>query len=201
MSRHTLEIRDAQLDDAAALMDLWARAGAGASAQATPRPLDDATAALAQVAADPDERFLVGYHQDALVAALHLRRALISPLHLDMAIHTSYLLVAPEFRKHGFARALLESAVTWAEDKGVDHITSFTASGSRDTNRFLARLGLAPVATIRVAATGTLRRKLTPRSAREGQRAHLGRVLAQRRSIQRRAREEVAAVAEPEPDC
>lgn len=143
-------------------------------------------AALAQAAADPDERVIVGFYEGELVAAIHLRRAAMSPLHTDMAVHTSYLLVLPKHRKHGFARALLDAAVTWAEDKDVSTVTAITSSNSRDTNRFLARLGLATVATVRVANTSVLRRKLTPEVLRplDGRR-NLGRLLAQRRSVQR----------------
>lgn len=189
MLRHSLEIRDAVPDDAQALLDLWADAGSRGSEQApTPRPLEDATAALAQIAADPDERIVVGIFENELVAALHMRRGALSPLHTEMGVNTSYLLVNAEYRKHGFARALLDVAVTWAEDKDAAHITAITASNSRDTNRFLARLGLATVATVRVANTGVLRRKLTPEVLRpHDARRNLGRILAQRRSIQRRA--------------
>ncbi|MFL6105810.1 MAG: GNAT family N-acetyltransferase [Marmoricola sp.] len=190
MSRHLLEIRDARPEDAAALLALWSEVGGRGAEQPTARPLEDATAALAQVAADPDERVVVGLYEGEVVAAIHLRRAAMSPLHTDMAVHTSYLIVRPEHRKHGFARALLDAAVTWAEDKDVAHVTAITSSGSRDTNRFLARLGLGTVATVRVANTGMLRRKLTPESLRPNTPRNLGLMLAQRRSLQRRAIEQ-----------
>jgi GNAT superfamily N-acetyltransferase len=186
MSRHLLEVRDACPEDATALLQLWSEAGSRGADQPTPRPVDEATSALAQVAADPDERVVVGVYQGEVVAAIYLRRAAMSPLHTDMAVHTSYLIVRPEHRKHGFARALLDVAVTWAEDKDVTHVTAITSSGSRDTNRFLARLGLATVATVRVASTQALRRKLTPESLRPHTPRNLGLMLAQRRSIQRR---------------
>jgi GNAT superfamily N-acetyltransferase len=190
MSRHLLDIRDARPEDASALLNLWSEAGGKGADQPTPRPLEEATAALAQVGADPDERVVVGLYEGELVAAIHLRRAAMSPLHTDMAVHTSYLIVRPENRKHGFARALLDVAVTWAEDKDVSHVTAITSSSSRDTNRFLARLGLATVASVRVANTGMLRRKLTPEAIRPHAPRNLGLMLAQRRSIQRRAIEQ-----------
>jgi GNAT superfamily N-acetyltransferase len=185
MSRHSLEIRDARPDDAPELLQLWADAGARTGDQPTPRPVDEAAAALAQVAADPDERVVVGLYEGKLVAAIHLQRSAMSPLHTDVAVHTSYLLVLPEHRKHGFGRALLDVAVTWAEDKDIPHITAITSSTSRDTNRFLARLGLATVATVRVASTTVLRRKLTPETLRSSTPRNLGLVLAQRRSLRR----------------
>jgi GNAT superfamily N-acetyltransferase len=190
MSRHLLDIRDARPEDAAALLKLWSDAGSRGAEQPSARPLDEAATALAQVAADPDERVVVGLYEGELVAAIHLRRAAMSPLHTDMAVHTSYLIVRPDHRKHGFARALLDTAVTWAEDKDVTHVTAITSSGSRDTNRFLARLGLGTVATVRVANTAMLRRKLTPESLRPNAPRNLGLMLAQRRSLQRRAIEQ-----------
>ncbi|MCX6395372.1 MAG: GNAT family N-acetyltransferase [Propionibacteriales bacterium] len=185
--RNALDVRDARPEDAPGLLHLWAEAGSRTGDAPTPRPVEEAENALAQIAADPDERVVVGFFEGQLVAAVHLRRAAMSPLHTDMAVHTSYLLVLPEHRKHGFARTLLDAAVTWAEDKDVSHLTAITSSNSRDTNRFLARLGLATVATVRVASTSVLRRKLTPEVLRpvDGRR-NLGRLLAQRRSVQRR---------------
>ncbi|MET3960323.1 GNAT superfamily N-acetyltransferase [Marmoricola sp. OAE513] len=186
MSRHVLDVRDACPEDAQALLRLWSESGPRGVETASPRPVEEAAAALAQIAADPDERVIVGLFEDEVVAAIHLRRAAMSPLHTDMALHSSYLLVSPEHRKHGFARMMLDAAVTWAEDKDIAHITAITSSGSRDTNRFLARLGLGTVASVRVASTAVLRRKLTPEVLRtRTDRRNLGRILAQRRSVQR----------------
>jgi GNAT superfamily N-acetyltransferase len=186
MSRCALEIRDARPEDVSELLRLWGHDRRGLDDN-TPRPADEATRALAQIAADPDERMLVGFADGQLVASVHLRRAPLSPLHTETAVHTSYLQVHPEHRRRGYARALLEAALDWAEEKDVTHITAITTSNSRDTNRFLARLGLATAATVRIASTAAMRRKLTPEVIRaQDARRQLGRVLAQRRSVQRR---------------
>lgn len=196
MSRCALEIRDARPEDVIGLLDLWAHAGR--NEPATPRPVEESTRALAQIAADPDERMLVGLLDGQIVAAVHLHRAPLSPLHTETAIHTSYLVVLPEHRRHGYARALLDAALVWAEEKDVSQITAITTSNSRDTNRFLARLGLGTAATIRIASTATMRRKLSPEVTRahDPRRRQLGRVLAQRRSIQRRAQDRASDAQE-----
>lgn len=187
MSRSALEIRDAEPTDAADLLALWDHSGRSDQA---PRPVEEAASALAQIAAAPDERVLVGLIDSRLVAAIHLRRAPLSPLHTESVVHTSYLVVHPDHRRHGYARALLDQALAWAEEKDVDHITAITTSSSRDTNRFLARLGLATAWTVRVGSTNAMRRRLMPDPLRaRDSRRQLGRVLAQRRSVQRRASE------------
>lgn len=186
MSRCALEIREARPEDVSELLRLWAHERRAADDSA-PGPVDEATKALAQIAADPDERLLVGLADGQVVAAVHLRRAPLSPLHTETAVHTSYLQVHPEHRRRGYARALLDAALDWAEEKDVSHITAIANSNSRDTNRFLARLGLGTAATLRLATTATVRRKLNPEPIHTHEaRRQLGRVLVQRRTIQRR---------------
>jgi GNAT superfamily N-acetyltransferase len=112
-------------------------------------------------------------------------------------VHTSYLQVHPDHRRRGYARAQLDTALAWAEEKDVTHITAITNSSSRDTNRFLARLGLATGATLRIASTATVRRKLSPEPIHtHDARRQLGRVLAQRRSVQRRLGQAVSEAQE-----
>lgn len=185
MARQALLIREAAPGDVDGLIRLFTEAGNGAENPAG--LVEEAPTAIAHMAASPDERLLVAEQEDQLVAAMHLRRGPISPLHSDSVIHTSFLLVLPDFRRHGCAHALLEAAVAWAEEKDVAHITAVTGSNSRETNRFLARLGLSTVATVRAVPTASLRKRLMAarrHPAPSGR--HLGTVLAQRRSMRRR---------------
>lgn len=185
MSRHALMVRDARPDDAAALMDLWVRAGN--TSVEVQRPAAEVSATLASVSTSPDERLLVAELGGTVVGTLHLRRSPISPLHTESAVHTTFLVVDPDQRKHGIGRALLEGAVEWAEDKDIAHITAITTNSARETNRWLTRFGFSTLATMRVTSTASLRHKITPEVIRTpvAQR-NLGRVLAQRR-FQRRA--------------
>lgn len=181
MSRGGLEIRDARPDDVDVLLALWAQWGLGMGQASRPSP-EEARLALAQLAADPDGRLIVGEQAGEVVCCLHLRRAPMTPLHTETVLHTSYLLVSPVHRKHGYAHALLEAAVAWAEEKDIEHVTAFTSS-DRESNRFLARLGLMDVATIRASTTSALRHRLTPSRLRATPTRM--RVLAQRRSMRR----------------
>lgn len=183
MGRQPVHIRDAAPADAEDLLNLWSRTIS--HPEVSTRALRDAERALANVAADPDERLLVATVDDRLVAALQLTRRPVSPLVLDSAVHTSFLLVEPEQRKHGVGRALMEAAVMWAEEKDVHQITAIT-DANRETNRFFVRLGMSTLATVRSAPTIALRKKLSADRARPSGNRHLGEVLAQRRSMRRR---------------
>jgi GNAT superfamily N-acetyltransferase len=178
MPRQPLTVRDAVPDDAAELVSLWLDAGYPVE---PPRcETTEFGQIIAEIAADPDQRIVVGVHESRVVAALHMRRSMIGPLSREDAVHTSYLAVLPDCRRHGYARVLLEAAVSWAEAKDTPRITAITNSASRDTNRFLARLGLGTIATVRVAPTTGLRMRLNP-APRNGRSRAVGRILAERR--------------------
>jgi GNAT superfamily N-acetyltransferase len=84
----------------------------------------------------------------------------IGAIDLTPALHVTHLLVAPSHRRRGVGRALLAAAVHLADERGVDRILATAASGSREANRYLARLGFAPLVVHRVASTAALRRSL-----------------------------------------
>ncbi|MGN6722523.1 MAG: GNAT family N-acetyltransferase [Marmoricola sp.] len=181
MARLPLAIREAVVVDADALLRMWAASGTGMFSLSDQ---SEAEAAIERISASALERLVVGEVEGRVVAVVHLRRAPMSPLHMQEVVHTSFLLVEQDHRRHGYARALLEVGVTWAEELGIDYVTALTTAASRDSNRFLARLGLASTATLRMAPAALLRAKLNP-APRLGVAAR-GQVLAQRRTMRRR---------------
>jgi len=185
MSRQAPHIRDAGPEDAAELLHLWAEAARGGGN--SPRAQDDAEQALANLAAASDERLLVAESDGRIVDAMKLSRGPISPLMLESVVHTSFLLVLPECRRHGFGRALMEAAVSWAEEKDISELTVMT-DGNRETNRFFARLGLTTLGTVRHTSVQVVRKKLSVEGRHRGggHNRHLVEVLAQRRSARRR---------------
>ncbi len=185
MARQAPLVREAVPADAEQLLLLWC--SVAPSTETGERALRHAERALANLEVNPDERLLVAEDGGRVVAAVHLQRGPVTPLSLEPAVHTSYLIVLPEHRRHGYGHALMDAAVTWAEEKDVAQVTAVT-DGGRENNRFLARLGLATVATVRLSSTAALRKRLTSErvaSPRPGNR-HLVEVLAARRHARRR---------------
>jgi GNAT superfamily N-acetyltransferase len=184
MSRSLVFVREAVPADAVRLAELWAdllRRGDEAD------HVDDLTHVIETAGQDPDQRLVVAEYDGRLAGAVHLRLTTITPLNLDLCVQVMSPNVFPEFRRHGVGRALMDAAVGWAEECSAGHIATAAPSGSRDGNRFMARLALGPVATLRLAPTTVVRAKLTAQrppvaSVPERRLTHL---LAVRRSMRR----------------
>lgn len=193
MSRTPVFVRDGSESDAAALLALWRDLLPRTGVDIVGQPVEETSAqALGRIAADPDHRVVVAEVDGVIAGAAFLRCGLVSPLHTDRTVHLSHLQVAPRYERFGVGHALLEVAVTWAEQRGVTAMTAATAAGDRDANRFLARLGMAQVAALRVTSVAALRARMPsphPAVAWSGARPgrSVGQVVAMRRS-QLRAR-------------
>ena len=196
MFRTPLHVRDAEPDDVDDLVEIWA--ARGTERALAPPVRTDALSWLAGIAADPDQRVLVAVVEERVAGAVHLVRAPVSPIHADSAVYVLHLQVADGFRRHGIGRSFMEAAVSWAEEKDSSHVVAAASAGSRDANRFMARLGLGPTAMVRAASVASMRAKLPlepPAVARVGTRGighrTVGQVIVQRRSL-RRARERMS---------
>lgn len=191
MSRSAVALRKVRVEDAPDLLTLWE--------EFSRRPAEghDAVEELAQavrsVLASDDARIVVAEHSGAFAGAVHLSVQTMGPFSSERAVQISHLRVAPDHRRRGVGRALVEAAVAWAEDRGIAHVGAVSVN-SRAGNRFLARLGLAPVAVMRVGPTAHIRAKLPvefPTVARPvasrpvPANRQLGQVLAARRSARR----------------
>ncbi len=183
MHRSVVTLRCAELTDAALLADLWTDDLRRADRHEQVADLELIIKAAAQ---SPEQRIVVAEYDGNPAAAVFLRVTTLSPLNLDQTVQALSPHVLPKYRRHGVGRALMEAAVTFAEEQGVGHVATAATSGSRDANRFMARLGLGPQAVLRVASTHALRARLTAlRPAHERGGRQLTQVLAARRSQRR----------------
>jgi ribosomal protein S18 acetylase RimI-like enzyme len=116
----------------------------------------------ASLLSDLDRLVLVAIDEatDQLVGYAVLLEEQIGVLLPTATLYISHLLVAPSFRKRGAGRALLTGAVRHAEDRDIGHVVVGVQAAARDANRYLARLGFAPLVVRRIAPISTLRRSL-----------------------------------------
>jgi N-acetylglutamate synthase-like GNAT family acetyltransferase len=187
LPRCAVLVRDAEPDDVDALRELLATVAIRGQEDLR---RDEERAAVAAIALDADQRLVVAVCEGRVAGVAHLVRAPLSPLQTETAVHVLHLNVRDDMRRHGVGKALLEATVSWAEEKDSSHVLVAASAASRDTNRFMARLGLGQVALMRMASVATLRSRLPvepPVAARVGSRSprSVGQVLAQRRSMRR----------------
>jgi predicted N-acetyltransferase YhbS len=184
MMRSLVSLRAALPSDAPLLAELWADVLRRAE---HPERVADLLKVIETAAESPVDRLVVAEYDGEVAGAVHLRCTTMSPINLEPLVLAIAPHVFPQFRRRGVGRALMETAVSYAEELGVAHVATAAASGSRDANRFMARLALGPQAVFRVAATPMVRAKLTAqRPAVAGSRGrHLSQVLAARRSMRR----------------
>jgi len=201
VSRCPVIVREATLDDVPALLEIWSDMARRSHCERWSEHGDsDGVAAVARIAADPEQRLLVAILDGQVAGAAHLMRAPISPLTSDVAVYVSNLQVLDGFRRRGAGRALVDAALRWAEEKDTTHVLAAASAFSRDANRFMARLGLSQLAVVRGATVTALRAKLPvepPAAARLGVRDtySVRHVLAKRRS-QRRSERRTRAAAD-----
>jgi GNAT superfamily N-acetyltransferase len=161
MSRGPVFVRDVQLGDAGALEAIWRDFAAGGERPSRPEAtVEMIRRAIRRLQSESTERLLVAVVDGAPVGVAHLRRAPLSPIHDDEAVHVGYLHVLSGHRRRGIGKQLLDSAAEWAEEHSSTHIVASVAATARDANRFLARLGLGQVAVVRASTVAHLRSRL-----------------------------------------
>lgn len=187
MGRTSVATRLACREDAPALAELWGDLMRRADRA---EQVADLELVIKDAAASPEQRLVVAEIDGQVAGAIYLRLGTVSPINLEPCVQSIHPRVFDHVRRHGAGRALVEAAASFAEENGVLHLATAVPAQSRDANRFMARVGLAPVATYRVGPTSMVRSRITPqRTSAGGAGRNLPKVLAARRS-QRRARGE-----------
>lgn len=161
-SRPTAHVRRAAPEDLPALMEIVAeiRAESGRSS----RPFVRGTTALAERLADliggDDPAVLLAENDSDVVGMAILTSAPLSSLIDQPTMHMDYAMVARRARRQGVGRALTAAAAAHAEAAGMEQLAVSVVPADRESNRFYARLGFAPLVVRRVTAVAALRRKL-----------------------------------------
>ena len=133
---------------------------------------------------NPDVRLVVASIGDGIVGMAMLTHQPFVTMFENPAVHLHALHVRTGSRRRGVGRALVASAAAYAEECGADQIMSDVPPALRETNRFYARLGFAPVLVRRAVGVPALRRKM----ASESPGSALNELLARRRTVRTRSR-------------
>lgn len=183
LTRAHVGLRPAELTDAPFLVGLWA---ASCRRVEPHEQVADVEVLIKTATESAEQRLLIAEYDGAAAGAVLLRLSTVAPMNPEPCLQVLAPHVSPSMRRRGIGRMLMEAAVTYADELGVGHLITAVDSGSRDPNRFMARLGLGPRATLRIAPLATVQSKVaigTPGRAPAGR--QLGQILAARRSMRR----------------
>lgn len=162
MSRAHVQVREAVPDDLTDLAAFWSDLRDRGSRQDRQAPISDAgvLARLRQVQDDPHARLVVATANTEIVGIALLVQTPCLPLFETQAVQLHYLHVRPHARRKGVGRALVAAAATWAQELGAEQVIAGTGMSERESARFFARLGFAPVTVRRSASVPALLRRL-----------------------------------------
>lgn len=176
MARAALPVRDAHDGDIAAIMHLTAdvlHESDGYSHAGVRRLLEgpdmrNRQAQFEKLLADGGVRVIVSTDplDDSVITGVAvLSEDTISAVFASPAVFVNYLLVPDSFRNRGVGKALLREATRYADRCGAKHLIVGVSSTARETNRYYARLGFAPLVVRRIASVAHLRKSLGITSA------------------------------------
>lgn len=166
MARNPVHVRDALPVDAPVLVAMW-RANTETIGRLAEPNVGAAVRAIGHLALDPEKRLVVAEVDGDVVGVAYLVRAPLSPIHEETTVRVSHLFVNAEHRGRGIGRAMLSVATAWADEKQASHLLVNVSAAAREANRFLTRLGLASMATVRAAPVAALQQRLAKAEAAE----------------------------------
>lgn len=187
--RFPLTVRQATLDDAEVLAELWQHAvdegGEASAAHATlwHRPdVTEATEALAFQLEQPHRHVWVALHDDVVVGAVAASVTTLTPVTTTRALVVTDLVVDPSRRRHGIAWQMLLTVAEHGEQQECEIYLAIIPGVAREPARYLAKVGFSPVASVRAITGQALRARVASRATT----SPTGRMLAVRRSMRRR---------------
>jgi GNAT superfamily N-acetyltransferase len=155
-------VREAVLDDLSALLPLWEDIHPGLS-NLSVEPLESR---IAMSTTNENFRVLTAWDADKAVGIALISIAEVGTWVEMPSLQISGLHVHKSSRHRGVAKALLNSALGYADIWGCHNIMASVPPQEREANRFFARLGFAPIATRRICDTAQLRKKISDEPSR-----------------------------------
>lgn len=192
-SRHPVVLRDADREDAAALIALWsecAAAGTDEGSEAFTQQtlwrepgVAEAAAALDFALSRPDKRIIVALVEGEIVGATVCDLSTLTPITLTRVLIVTEIQVSPRHRRRHVASTLLSAAATYGEDHNCELVVAAIPAYARQPNRYLTKIGFNQIAVLRAIQASKLRSRLTTRATNS---RDTGRLIAVRRILRRR---------------
>lgn len=165
MPRAELSVRPATREDLPAVLCLYDEMREDTRARSGRTPEQQRAAAEERylvAMAHPDTRLVVATDPSdgGVVGMALLALGPLSSIVDTLTVVMSQVHVSRGARHRGAGKALVTAAAQFAEDRGADAVSVSVYPQARDSQRFYARLGFAPLVVRRVAPLSVLRRRL-----------------------------------------
>src|SRR5690349_12668450 len=140
-TRHPIVLRDADREDAAALINLWnecAEASRSDGSEAFTQQtmwrepgVAEAAAAIDLTLAKPDKRIIVALADGEIVGATVCDLSTLTPITLTRVLVVTEIQVSPRFRRRAVASTLLSAAATYGEENNCEVVIASIPAHSR----------------------------------------------------------------------
>jgi len=165
VSRSNVRVRAAEAADVPALAALADSLKISASIFSVRLAATDRSERLAQrftaILASERRRVFAAFDEsEQLLGFVVVLEDEAAPIDPTPVLQVSHLMLRAGNQHDAIGRALLGAVLRLADEREVDHVLASAMYASREDNRYLARLGFAPVAIRRIASTSVLRRAL-----------------------------------------
>lgn len=193
--RTQIVLRDADREDAAELIGLWADCAAagqdeGSEAftqQALWREPDVAEAAAAiQLNLDaPSRRIIVALVEGRIVGATVCETRTLTPISLTKVLLVTEIQVSPGMRRRSVAATLLNQVADYGDELGCEIVVAAIPAHAREPHRYLTKLGFNQIAVLRAITASKLQSRLSGKATNS---RDTGKLIAVRRTLRRRQR-------------
>ena len=192
-SRHPIVLRDADREDAAALIALWSECAAASRDEGSEAftqqmlwrepAVAEAAAALEFALRSPDKRIIVALVDGEVVGATVCDIRTLTPVTMNMVLVVTEIQVSPRHRRRAVASTLLSAAASYGEERDCEIVVASIPAHSRQPNRYLTKIGFNQIAVLRAIQASKLRSRLTSRATNS---RDTGKLIAVRRTMRRR---------------
>ncbi len=199
-ARTPIVLRDADRDDAAALIALWSECASASrdegseafTQQALWREpgLAEAAAALDVNLEQPNKRIVVALADDEIIGATVFAVNTLTPISLTRILMVTEIQVSPRFRRRSVASMLLSAAAHHGEDHNCEIVVAAIPAQSREPHRYLAKIGFTQIAIVRAIQASKLRSRLSGKATNS---RDTGKLIAVRRTLRRRQADALGA--------
>lgn len=192
-ARTSIVLRDADRDDAGALIALWNECAAASldegseafTQQALWREpgVAEARAALDINLDQVGKRIIVALADEEIVGATVFSVTTLTPISLTRVLVVTEIQVSPRFRRRSVASMLLSAAASHGEDNNCEIVVASIPAHSREPHRYLAKIGFNQIAILRAIQASKLRSRLSGKATNS---RDTGKLIAVRRTLRRR---------------